>query len=63
MIDTAKVKAAVGNYDALVESLSPYTAEETRKHTGLDDETLTRAATRFARNADRFILVGNDILV
>jgi len=62
LIDTAKVKAAVGNYDALVESLSPYTAEETRKHTGLDDEILTRAATRFARNADRFILVGNDIL-
>jgi formate dehydrogenase alpha subunit len=62
LIDTAKVKAAVGNYDALVESLAACTAEETLKQTGLDDTTLTLAAERFGRNADRFILIGNDIL-
>ena len=57
-----KRKASVDNYDELVESLASYTAENTEKLTGLPDDVLTRAAESFARDADRFVLVGNDVL-
>jgi len=62
LVDTAKLKSALPNYDEFVKSLSKYSADYAKKVTGLDDTVLTRAAERFSRNADRFILVGNDIL-
>ena len=62
IVDTAKAKAALPNYDEWLKSLSPYTAEATQQITGLEDSILIRAAERFGRPADRFILVGNDIL-
>ncbi len=62
LIDTARVKAALPNFDALVQSLAPYTAEATEQITGVADSVLVRAAERFGRTADRFILIGNDIL-
>jgi len=62
LVDTGRVKAAVSNYDALVQSLAGCTAEEAEKRTGIADAVLQRTARRFARNADRFILIGNDIL-
>lgn len=62
LVDTGKVKAAMPNYDQYVQSLAKYTAEHAQSVTGIDDATLTRAAERFSRNADRFILIGNDIL-
>ncbi|KMP10734.1 NADH-quinone oxidoreductase, subunit G [Candidatus Nitromaritima sp. SCGC AAA799-A02] len=61
IVDTAKIKSAVPNYEELAQSLAPYTAEAAEKATGLSDETFARAAKRFGRTADRFILVGNDI--
>ena len=62
LIDVNKTKSSITNFDELVQSLSSYTAENTEKLTGLPDDVLTRAAEMFARDADRFILVGNDIL-
>lgn len=62
LIDINKAKSSVDNYDALVQSLAGYTAENTEKLTGLPDDVLTRAAESFARDADRFVLVGNDVL-
>ncbi len=61
IVDIAKVKSAIPNYDEMAQSLAPYTAEATQSLTGLTDEVLTRAAKRFGRTADRFILIGNDI--
>ncbi len=58
LVDTAKVKSAVANYDELVSSLASSNAEDT----GLSQELLTQAAERFARKADRVILIGMDIL-
>ena len=62
LIDTAKTKEALPNYDDFVNSLSPYTAEHVQKITGLEDSVLVRAAERLGRKADRFILIGNDII-
>ena len=62
LIDVNKAKSSIDNYDALVQSLASYTAENTEKLTGLPDDVLTRAAESFARDADRFVLVGNDVL-
>ncbi|MEE2986886.1 MAG: molybdopterin-dependent oxidoreductase [Nitrospinota bacterium] len=62
LIDTGKVKKAISNYDELVQSLAPYNAQAAKKMTGLDDEVLVKAAERFARDADRFIIIGNDIV-
>ncbi|MEK9628530.1 MAG: molybdopterin-dependent oxidoreductase [Nitrospinota bacterium] len=62
LIDVNKAKSAISNYDELVQSLSSYTAEKAIELTGLPDDVLTRAAERFASDADRFVLVGNDIL-
>jgi len=61
LVDTAKLQATLSNYSQLVESLGNCTAEETQQATGIPDDVLNRAAERFARNADRFILIGNDI--
>ena len=61
IVDTEKIKDAVPNYDELLQFLSPYTEDATKSTTGLSDETLIRAAKRFGRKADRFILIGNDI--
>ncbi|MFQ5673728.1 MAG: molybdopterin-dependent oxidoreductase [Nitrospinales bacterium] len=62
LVDLEKVKAALPNYDAFVQSLASCTADAAEKITGLADDVLTHAAERFARKADRFILCGNDIL-
>ncbi|MCA9483549.1 MAG: molybdopterin-dependent oxidoreductase [Nitrospina sp.] len=62
IIDTAKVQDAVPNYDDLIRSLAPYTADATEAITGIKDSVLVRAAERFGRTADRCILIGNDIL-
>ncbi|MCH8312751.1 MAG: molybdopterin-dependent oxidoreductase [Nitrospinae bacterium] len=62
LIDINKAKSGIANYDDLVQSLKSYTAEDSEKMTGLPDKTLTHAAERFAREADRFIIIGNDIL-
>ncbi len=62
LIDVNKAKSSIDNYDELVQSLSSYSAENTEKLTGLPDDVLTRAAERFARDADRFVLIGNDVL-
>lgn len=62
LVDLKKAKADIPNYDELVKSLQPYTAKDAETMTGLSDTTLTQAAQRFAREADRFILIGNDIL-
>ena len=61
IVDIKKIKSAVPNYDEMVQSLAPYTAEATQKTTGISDEVLTRAANRFGRTADRYLLIGNDI--
>jgi len=61
IVDVKKTKSAVPNYDEMVQSLAPYTAEATQKTTGISDEVLTRAANRFGRTADRYLLIGNDI--
>ena len=62
LVDTGKVQSAIPNYKEWVKSLAPYTAKEVEQTTGLPDDVLTRAAERFARDADRFVIVGNDIL-
>lgn len=62
LVDLNKAKSAVDNYDELTDSLSKYTADKTEQLTGLPDDVLTKAAERFARDADRFVLVGNDVL-
>jgi predicted molibdopterin-dependent oxidoreductase YjgC len=62
LVDVARVRTAVGNFDELANSLSKYTAGYTESVTGLDDGTLTRAAESFAKKSDRFLLIGNDIL-
>ena len=61
IVDIKKIKSAVPNYDEMAQSLAPYTAEATQKTTGISDEVLTRAANRFGRTADRYLLIGNDI--
>ena len=61
IVDINKIKSAVPNYDEIVQSLSSYTAESSQKITGISDDILTRAANRFGRKADRYLLVGNDI--
>ena len=61
IVDVKKTKSAVPNYDEMVQSLAPYTAEATQKTTGISDEVLTRAANKFGRTADRYLLIGNDI--
>ena len=62
LVDVAKVQAALPNYKEFVDSLKPYSGKAAEKMTGLSDAVLTQAAERFARDADRFILIGNDIL-
>lgn len=62
LVDLKKAKAGISNFDDLVHSLKPFTAKDSEKLTGLSNETLTHAAKRFAREADRFIIIGNDIL-
>jgi len=62
LIDVKKAKSSVDNFDELVKSLSKYTAKNTEKLTGLPNDILTLAAEKFARDADKFILVGNDVL-
>ena len=37
-------------------------AQSVEQTTGLPDDVLTRAAERFASDADRFVIIGNDIL-
>ena len=61
IVDIKKIKSAVPNYDEMAQSLAPYTAEATQKTTGISDEVLTRAANKFGRTADRYLLIGNDI--
>ena len=61
IVDIKKIKSAVPNYDEMAQSLAPHTAEATQKMTGISDEVLTRAANRFGRTADRYLLIGNDI--
>ncbi len=62
LIDTAKAKEALPNYDAFVQSLGKYTSQYTEEVTGVSDATLIQAAERLGQNADRFILIGNDII-
>jgi formate dehydrogenase (NADP+) alpha subunit len=62
LVDTGKAQSAIPNYNEWVQSLAPYTAEAVEQSTGLPDDVLTRAAESFARDADRFVIVGNDIL-
>ena len=62
LIDVEKAKSSVNNFDELVKSLSIYTAKKTEKLTGLPNDVLTLAAEKFARDADKFVLIGNDVL-
>ena len=62
LVDTKKVQSAIPNYNEWIQSLAEYTAQSIEQTTGLPDDVLTRAAERFASDADRFIIVGNDIL-
>ena len=62
LIDVEKAKSSVDNFDELVKSLSNYTAKNTEKLTGLPNDVLTLAAEKFARDADKFVLIGNDVL-
>ena len=62
LVDVGKAKSAIPNYNDWVQSLAPYTAQAVEQSTGISDDVLTRAAERFARDADRFVIVGNDIL-
>ena len=62
LIDVNKAKSAIDNYDDLVESLTNYSVKNTKQLTGLPEDVLTKAAERFARDADRFVLIGNDVL-
>ena len=61
IVDSNKIKSAIPNYDAMVNSLSSFTAEATQQITGISDDVITRAANRFGRTADRYLLIGNDI--
>jgi len=61
-VDVGKIQSSIPNYNDWVQSLAPYTAKAVEQTTGLPDDVLTRAAERFARDADRFVIVGNDIL-
>jgi len=62
LIDVKKAKSAIDNYDDLVQSLTNYSAKNTKQLTGLPEDVLIKAAERFARDADRFVLIGNDVL-
>ena len=62
LVDVGKIQSSIPNYNDWVQSLAPYTAKAVEQTTGLPDDVLTRAAERFARDADRFVIVGNDIL-
>ncbi len=62
LVDTGKVQSAIPNYKDWVQSLASYTAETVEQTTGMPDDVLTRAAERFARDADRFVIIGNDVL-
>jgi formate dehydrogenase alpha subunit len=62
LIDSAIAKQVLPNYDAFVQSLAKYTSQYTEDVTGVSDATLIQAAERLGRNADRFILIGNDIV-
>ena len=62
LIDVEKAKSSVDNFDELVKSLSNYTAINSEKLTGLPNDVLTLAAEKFARDADKFVLIGNDVL-
>jgi formate dehydrogenase alpha subunit len=62
LVDTAKTKEAIPNYEDFVSSLAKYTGTYTEELTGVNDAELTLAAERLGRNADRFILIGNDII-
>ncbi|QPJ65591.1 MAG: molybdopterin-dependent oxidoreductase [Candidatus Nitrohelix vancouverensis] len=62
LIDVAKAQSQIPNFNALMESLAPYTAEATKKVAGIDNELMMRAARQFAKKADRAILIGNDVL-
>jgi len=62
LIDVEKAKSSVDNFDELIKSLSNYTAKNTEKLTGIPDDVLTLAAEKFARDADKFVLIGNDVL-
>ncbi len=62
LVDLDKAKGGVSNFDDYVSSLKNCDADFAEKATGIDDETFTKAATRLARNADRFFLIGNDVL-
>ena len=62
LVDVGKIQSSIPNYKDWVQSLAPYTAKAVEQTTGLPDDVLTRAAERFARDADRFVIVGNDIL-
>ena len=62
LVDLGKAKKAVPNYDEWVKSLDACTSDQAQTHTGLDDAKLTKAAECFAKPADRYVLVGNDIL-
>jgi formate dehydrogenase (NADP+) alpha subunit len=62
LVDTGKAQSAIPNYNEWVQSLGEYTAQSVEQITGLPDDVLTRAAERFASDADRFVIVGNDIL-
>ncbi len=62
LVDVGQIQSSIPNYNDWVQSLAPYTAKAVEQTTGLPDDVLTRAAERFARDADRFVIVGNDIL-
>ncbi len=62
LVDTGKAQSAIPNYKDWVQSLASYTAKTVEQTTGLPDDVLTRAAERFARDADRFVIIGNDVL-
>ncbi len=62
LVDTAKVQEQIPNFNDFVAALAPYTADATKKATGLTNEQLKRTASQLAEKADRAILIGNDVL-
>ncbi len=62
IVDVDKLKKAVPNYSQMTKSLSKYTAKFAEKATGINDDVFTQAAESFGKKADRFVLIGNDIL-
>jgi len=62
LVDTAKVQEQIPNFNDFVASLAPYTADATKKATGLTNDLLKRTAVQLAEKADRAILIGNDVL-